>query len=138
VRLILILAAGISLIAMAARAQIDPATGRPYGVRTPGMPASSAPASPRQPDFTQPPPVVGSTTPLPSFGAPSVTRPHLGSYGLPRQPAIATTHPFSPEGEAARERKANAVPKGGAFSPEGEAKRERAEEKRSKAAASPF
>ncbi|MGZ3404778.1 MAG: hypothetical protein ACXWKR_06705 [Phenylobacterium sp.] len=132
-RHLLALAAGVSLVATAAHAQIDPVTGRPYGVVTPG-----ARAAPRQPDFTRPLPVVGSTKPLPGFGPQSVTPPHLGSYGLPREPAIATTHPFSPEGEAARERRANAMPKGGPFSPEGEARRERAAEKRANAAASPF
>ncbi len=113
------LAAGMSLLAVAAHAQIDPVTGRPYGVTTPGAPATAAP---RQPAFMNPP-----------------AEPRLpNTPGLPRLPAIAATHPFSPAGEAARERKANAMPSGGPFSPEGEARRERAQERRSNAAASPF
>ncbi len=118
-RNLLVLTAGLSLVAAAAHAQIDPVTGRPYGVTTPGAPAAAAP---RQPSFMNPP-----------------AQPRLPNVpGLPRQPTIAATHPFSPAGEAARERKANAMPSGGPFSPEGEAKRQRAEEKRSNAAASPF
>ena len=124
-RQVFILAAGLSLAAAAAHAQIDPVTGRPYGVQTPG-----APGVPRQPDFSRPPPLPG---------APSLAPPRLpNTPGLPRQPEVAAAHPFSPAGEAARERKANAMPKGGPFSPEGEARRERAQEKRDKANASPF
>ena len=138
----LIAATGFSLLlATAAQAQIDPVTGRPYGVTTPGMPA--APRAPRESTMT-PVPSAGVAKPFPAFPAfgsktTTATQPAMPNVpGTPRMPMIARTHPFSPEGEAARQRVLNKPPAGGPFSPEGEAKRQKAEEKRSNAAASPF
>jgi hypothetical protein len=131
-RKILALAAGVSLVAAAAHAQlIDPTTGRPYGAPMPAAPSAS-----RQPDITRPLPSTQSTKPLPSFG-PS-TLPRLPTFNPPREPNVATAHPFSPAGEAARERKENAMPQGGPFSPEGEARREKAQAKHDKEVTSPF
>jgi hypothetical protein len=135
-RHLLILAASASLAATAAHAQIDPVTGRPYGVTTPG-----APSAPRRQEF-QPiapippiPPIPGaraSEAPFRPFNPATAVKPPK----LPQSPYADGQ--FSPAGEAKRERKENALPQGGPFSPEGEAKRAAAQAKHDKAVASPF
>ena len=62
------------------------------------------------------------------------------SYEPPKLPSVYADGPFSPGGEAKRERKAEAAERvrtNGPFSPEGEAKRERAQAKHN-AAINPF
>ena len=113
----LIAAAGFSLLATAAHAQIDPVTGRPYNATTPG--------TWRQPPPLVPPPTAAQPA-LPKIPAP------------PRPPLVSREHPFTPEGIAAWDRAYNAPPKVGPFMPADEVKRERAEQKRANAAASPF
>jgi hypothetical protein len=76
------------------------------------------------------PPTIGSTQSNGSFKP----------YEPPKLPSVYADGPFSPGGEAKRERKAEAAERArtnGPFSPEGEAKRERAQAKHN-AAINPF
>jgi hypothetical protein len=130
-------AALLSLAAGAAHAQIDPVTGRPYGVpATPGAPGSAHPAGGFQSIQPIPPipPIPGaraSEAPFRPFNPNTAVK-------APKMTSVYANGPFSPAGEAKRERKANQPPPGGPFSPEGEAKRAKAQEKRDKANFSPF
>ena len=104
-RLILILALGLG-VAGAAHAQFQPIPPIPA---IPGIPPIPGPKTPRMETFKP-------------FEPPKL-------YTPPRLPSVYDDGPFSPAGEAKRERKANMPPPPGPFSPEGEAKRARREAK---------
>jgi hypothetical protein len=118
-RLVLILAVGLGATG-AAHAQIQPPK-NPYAIS---------------------PPTIGSTTmggafkPYEGYQAPKAYQP----YDPAKSASVDGEGPFSPAGEARRQRKAEAAERAranGAFSPAGEAKREREQAKRDKTI-SPF
>lgn len=96
-RAFLALAAATILTAGLAQAQIKPI---PPVMPVPGIP-----------------PVPG----VPAYGAKAP--PAFKPYEPPKLPSAYDDGPFSPRGEAKRERARNAAPVPGPFSPEGEAKR---------------
>jgi hypothetical protein len=111
-RLVLILAIGLGA-AGAAHAQIQPPR-NPYAISPPTLGSTAT---------------GGAFKPYEGYQPPKPYQP----YDPARSPSVDGDGPFSPAGEARRQRKAEAAERAranGAFSPAGEAKRERAREKR--------
>lgn len=98
--------------------------------------ASHAQIQPPRNPYAISPPTLGSTTSTGSYKPYEAPK----QYEPPKLPSVYADGPFSPGGEAKRQRRAEAAERAranGVFSPEAEAKRERAQA-RHNAAINPF